>query len=257
MAGSGRGKGCHRLAGAPEKRPPSTLMPCGRACPEPGAGAGPRRGMLRTASLRTRRACTRARRRRLIAACARDCGRAHQIKRAYHKLAMVHHPDKRASNPNGRFGGGGRGESAWLPRAYGTCCRSRCVSDAAVVSDAYHQMLPVSIRTQCQRVPTHTLAKPRTYPTLPPLNATPSDETFKEIGYAYKVLSDPEKRQLYDMGGMDAVDQQVPHTLSTPFDPLSDPYVRSIPYVHPANTPCMLCVHPIHTRYVRRRGWLM
>eukprot|EP00802_Teleaulax_amphioxeia_P018090 Tamp_18268.p1 GENE.Tamp_18268~~Tamp_18268.p1 ORF type:complete len:412 (-),score=75.83 Tamp_18268:101-1336(-) len=59
-----------------------------------------------------------------------------QIKRAYHKLAMVHHPDKRASNPNG------------------------------------------------------------------------SDETFKEIGYAYKVLSDPEKRQLYDMGGMDAVDQQ-------------------------------------------------
>ena len=24
-----------------------------------------------------------------------------QIKRAYHKLAMVHHPDKRAQNPSG------------------------------------------------------------------------------------------------------------------------------------------------------------
>ena len=59
-----------------------------------------------------------------------------QIKRAYHKLAMVHHPDKRAANPEG------------------------------------------------------------------------SDETFKEIGYAYKVLSDPEKRQVYDLGGTDALDQQ-------------------------------------------------
>lgn len=59
-----------------------------------------------------------------------------QIKRAYHKLAMVHHPDKRASNPTG------------------------------------------------------------------------SDEVFKEIGYAYKVLSDAEKRQLYDMGGAEAVEQQ-------------------------------------------------
>lgn len=59
-----------------------------------------------------------------------------QIKRAYHKLAMVHHPDKRASNPTG------------------------------------------------------------------------SDETFKEIGYAYKVLSDGEKRQIYDMGGTEALEQQ-------------------------------------------------
>lgn len=59
-----------------------------------------------------------------------------QIKRAYHKLAMVHHPDKRASNPHG------------------------------------------------------------------------SDEAFKEIGYAYKVLSDAEKRQVYDMGGTEALDQQ-------------------------------------------------
>lgn len=59
-----------------------------------------------------------------------------QIKRAYHKAAMVHHPDKRASNPHG------------------------------------------------------------------------SDDTFKEIGYAYKVLSDSEKRQIYDMGGTDALEQQ-------------------------------------------------
>ena len=50
---------------------------------------------------------------------------------------------------------------------------------------------------------------------------THSDETFKEIGYAYKVLCDPDKRQLYDMGGTEAVDQQVfiymyTHTRQTP-----------------------------------------
>ena len=33
-------------------------------------------------------------------------------------------------------------------------------------------------------------------------------QTFKEIGYAYKVLSDAEKRQIYDMGGTEALDQQ-------------------------------------------------
>mmetsp|Transcript_56253 Transcript_56253/g.137986 ORF Transcript_56253/g.137986 Transcript_56253/m.137986 type:complete len:410 (-) Transcript_56253:1-1230(-) len=59
-----------------------------------------------------------------------------QLKRAYHKLAMVHHPDKRANNPDG------------------------------------------------------------------------SDKTFKEIGYAYHILSDPDKRQIYDLGGSEAVEQQ-------------------------------------------------
>uniref|UniRef100_A0A7S4NR57 J domain-containing protein n=1 Tax=Guillardia theta TaxID=55529 RepID=A0A7S4NR57_GUITH len=59
-----------------------------------------------------------------------------QIKRAYHKLAMVHHPDKRANNPEG------------------------------------------------------------------------SDDTFKQIGYAYKVLSDSEKRKIYDMGGAQALEEE-------------------------------------------------
>mmetsp|Transcript_12704 Transcript_12704/g.31947 ORF Transcript_12704/g.31947 Transcript_12704/m.31947 type:complete len:419 (+) Transcript_12704:142-1398(+) len=66
---------------------------------------------------------------------SRDATEA-QIKRAYHKAAMIHHPDKRANNPEG------------------------------------------------------------------------SDQTFKSIGYAYKVLSDPDKRQMYDLGGLDQVEQQ-------------------------------------------------
>mmetsp|Transcript_22805 Transcript_22805/g.44291 ORF Transcript_22805/g.44291 Transcript_22805/m.44291 type:complete len:421 (+) Transcript_22805:226-1488(+) len=66
---------------------------------------------------------------------SRDATEA-QIKRAYHKAAMIHHPDKRINNPEG------------------------------------------------------------------------SDQKFKTLGYAYNILSDPEKRQMYDVGGLDQVEQQ-------------------------------------------------
>jgi DnaJ-class molecular chaperone len=39
-------------------------------------------------------------------------------------------------------------------------------------------------------------------------NPSGSDEAFKEIGYAFKMLSDPEKRAIYDLGGTAALEEQ-------------------------------------------------